>query len=95
LKGRRGIWLQAKWARQWSHLPPIIPNLVSPFGIATTPSEKAKALMSEFPPPHAKCWPHRQSPCPIPSWNPFHNINISRGDCKCYHIVTPLWSSRQ
>ncbi len=51
---RKGIWPLAKWARTRSHLPPTpssIPNLVTPSGNATTPSEKAKALKARFFPP--------------------------------------------
>jgi hypothetical protein len=52
--GRRGIWLLAKWAKTRSHLPPTppsIPNLVTPSGNTTTPSEKAEALKAQpFPP---------------------------------------------
>jgi hypothetical protein len=53
-RGGRGIWPLAKWARQRSHLPstsPTIPNLVTPFGRATTYFEEAEALKSRsFPP---------------------------------------------
>jgi hypothetical protein len=53
-RGRRGIWPLAKWAKTRSHLPstpPSIPNLVTPTGIATTPTEKAEALKARFFPP--------------------------------------------
>jgi hypothetical protein len=50
-RGRKGIWPLAKWAKERSHLPPTpltISNLVSTSRIATTPSEKAIALKSQF-----------------------------------------------
>jgi hypothetical protein len=50
-RGRRGIWLLAKWAKTRSHLPLTalsIPNLVTPSGNASTPSEKAEALKARF-----------------------------------------------
>jgi hypothetical protein len=53
-RGRKGIWPLAKWAKTRSHLlptPPLIPNLVTPSGNATTPSKKAEALKAQFFPP--------------------------------------------
>jgi hypothetical protein len=50
---RKGICLLAKWAKTKSLLPltpPSIPNLVTPYGNATTPSEKAEALKAHFVP---------------------------------------------
>ncbi len=50
-RGRKGIWPLAKWARTSSHIPPTppsIPNLVTPSGHATTPSEKAEVLKTRF-----------------------------------------------
>jgi hypothetical protein len=53
-RGRKGILPLAKWAKTRSHrylTPSSIPNLVTPSGNATTPSEKADALKARFLPP--------------------------------------------